>query len=244
MASAMPQSRRQLRSVTLYGRAGGSKGDSYGFALNNKDQVVGTLFTGRKDKAGFPIRHAFFWQNGHTIDLHDALKPRPLESEAVAINNNGEILVNGYAKSFRMGGRQNSTPWSKYGSSWVVRLKGGKVEAHAVPHLPGYKYNVASSLNDSGEIATSIGPQLPHPNKRQPRDNPEGFYAMQCRYDAGHFTRPRLLPTPYQDFAYPLKIDNSGRVFGKAEHDAAVPFWTDIHHAGYWKQERATTAPP
>lgn len=67
--------------------------ESYGYDMNNKGEVVGQSLTYLVYKNEiYKQLHATKWINGHAIDLHQTV-PKVSESCAIAINDNGEMLI-------------------------------------------------------------------------------------------------------------------------------------------------------
>jgi probable HAF family extracellular repeat protein len=66
---------------------------SWAVEINDKSQVVGVAYIKAKDGDGEPIRHAFLWANGKMRDLGTLGGTlRGLESEAVAVNDKGQVV--------------------------------------------------------------------------------------------------------------------------------------------------------
>lgn len=78
----------------LEGNVGIESDESYGFDMNNKDEVVGQslVYISYKNDLYRQV-HATKWVNGKAIDLHAKL-PKAISSCAYAINDCGEVCLN------------------------------------------------------------------------------------------------------------------------------------------------------
>lgn len=77
----------------LEGDIGIESEESYGFAMNNKGEVVGQSFVYLSYKNNiFKQIHAVKWVNGYPMDLHNKI-PKSIKTYGIAINDLGEILI-------------------------------------------------------------------------------------------------------------------------------------------------------
>lgn len=80
----------------LEGNSGIMSEESYGFDMNNKGEVAGKSLTYLIYKNEiYKQIHAVKWSNGQAIDLHNKI-PKTNESIAKAINDHGEVTIEGY----------------------------------------------------------------------------------------------------------------------------------------------------
>lgn len=85
--------------TTLHG-LGGDLGieseESYGLDMNNQGEVVGQSLVSLSYKNEiYKQTHAVKWVNGEAIDLHKEV-PKTDSSRAIAINDRGDVIINGY----------------------------------------------------------------------------------------------------------------------------------------------------
>lgn len=77
----------------LGGDLGIESEESYGFAMNNKGEVVGQSLVSLVYKNEiYKQVHAVKWTNGQAIDLHNRV-PKSIKTHAFAINDLGEVLI-------------------------------------------------------------------------------------------------------------------------------------------------------
>ena len=118
--------------------------ESRAVALNERGQIAGYSTT---RGYGNP-RHAFLWQNGKMIDLgtvgRDAGSDMPNLSEAVAVNERGQVLANGSVNQ--------NTP-----ASWAFVWEKGR---KTVLTARGSAYSRATAINDRGQVVGWRGDDL------------------------------------------------------------------------------------
>lgn len=157
-------------TITLkgsYGDLGIESEESYGLDMNNNGDVVGYSLVSLcyKDKI-FKQVHGIKWINGEAIDLHKKV-PKADSSKASAINDHGDVLINGYL----IGTGGQSIPISPsdakatdanylYNDMYVVNRNNHKITNGYVFSNKIYydsnsiwmKFHKIISVNDNGEI--------------------------------------------------------------------------------------------
>lgn len=111
---------------------------AFGFAINDRDQVVGTA--NNVDPDNTIHQTPVMWDHGQPINL-GTLFPGA-NSSPLGVNNLG-VVVGGSA----IEGTDTNAPWVWYGGS-----------LHALPFLPGMNHGFAESINDFGVIVGRQGP--------------------------------------------------------------------------------------
>lgn len=87
---------KTIKLNRLEGNTGIPSDESYGIDMNNKGEVVGRSLVYLSYKnALYKQFHATKWVNGEAIDLHNTI-PKSIESEASAVNDKGDVIINGY----------------------------------------------------------------------------------------------------------------------------------------------------
>jgi probable HAF family extracellular repeat protein len=117
---------------------GNSRGSCRAVALNERGQIVINCYRGSD------TRRAFLWQNGKLIEL--GTLPGDRNSEAVAINDSGQVAGNSDSGSIMIGVhgdtfvRTHAFVWQR-----------GKLAALAAPS-PRWKWSEATGLNENGQV--------------------------------------------------------------------------------------------
>lgn len=110
-------------------------------SINNKNQVVGIAST----QEGYS--HAFLYEKGQTIDLHDQLASSPYSaSEAYRINNQGDIV----------GTVQQDTEWLSQ-VAFLLQPEKEPLFLGLEPPLSTYEYVFATDVTDEGLLLGQAG---------------------------------------------------------------------------------------
>ena len=152
--------------------------ESNAVAINDRGQVTGCADTNAKDPLGYPIDHAFLWQNGKMTDLGVDCNAWPL-----AINNRGDVIFFGVAEFWRNGRRVKlGTLGGTYGNAEAINdvgqvvgdtvaKFGSRTQWHAfvsengvmtdLGTLDGGNTSRAVAINNKGQIVGTAPPPQP-----------------------------------------------------------------------------------
>ena len=123
--------------------------ESHTVAINDRGQVTGCADTKAKDSLGYPIDHAFLWQNGKMTDLGGCWVG-PL-----AINNRGDVIFFGVAEFWRNGQRVKlGTLGGTYGNAGAINDV-GQVVGTTVAKF-GSRTQERAFVSDNG-VMTDLG---------------------------------------------------------------------------------------
>lgn len=158
---------------------------SQALGINDAGQVIGVAEVADPRSSTGHDFHGFFWENGTITDLPPL--GNDTDSQAIAINELGEVLVD----SFDSAGRDRYYIWSHGRVDQLGRLNAD----------PGGPSGLASSMNDSRQIVGSV----------VHADGQERAFLWQN----GTLTDLGLAPGD-DFFSFANKITNDGRIVGES----------------------------